>query len=100
MSFLRTVDLAREKSARKSMYEKPHILSTRTHLLILKKTSLLLSVTLMFRCSDAPWPSSGFSPAGVPFPSDILLDCSVLEFGLELMSAAKVDRGREGKVEG
>lgn len=34
--------------------------------LILKKTSLLLSVTFMFRCSDLGW-SSGFPP---PAPGD------------------------------
>jgi len=38
--------------------------------LILKKTSLLLSVTLMLRCSVCPAPS-GFSGApGLPFSSD------------------------------
>jgi hypothetical protein len=40
-------------------------------LLILKKTSLLLSVTLMFRCSLTAW-ASGFSGAGLPLSSDIL----------------------------
>jgi len=40
--------------------------------LILKKTSLLLSVTLMFRCSGAAGPSAG--AVGAPFSplSDIL----------------------------
>lgn len=37
--------------------------------LILKKTSLLLSVTLMFKCSETG--TSGFSPAGLPSFSDI-----------------------------
>jgi len=42
--------------------------------LILKKTSLLLSVTLMFKCSDCAFPS-GFSCApGLPFSDpDILV---------------------------
>lgn len=39
--------------------------------LILKKTSLLLSVTLILRCSLAPVEASGFSCApGLPFSSD------------------------------
>ena len=38
--------------------------------LILKNTSLLLSVTLMFKCSDGAFPS-GFSCApGLAFPSE------------------------------
>ena len=35
--------------------------------LILKKTSLLLSVTLMFRCSLAPWGASIPCCTGLPF---------------------------------
>lgn len=42
--------------------------------LILKKTSLLLSVTLMLRCSEGAGASSGFSPGdGEAWLSDIFV---------------------------
>jgi len=48
--------------------------------LILKKTSLLLSVTLMLRCSELAGSPAG-PPAGLPFSfsADMLLACCICE---------------------
>lgn len=63
--------------------------------LILKKTSLLLSVTFMLRCSD--WPSSGFC-AGEPL-SDILgVFVSGIRRSNESASLGRVGAGAEREV--
>ena len=56
--------------------------------LILKKTSLLLSVTLMFKCSDCAFPS-GFSCAGLPFsdPDMMVVGCKIVDEAVDVLLA-------------
>jgi hypothetical protein len=60
--------------------------------LILKKTSLLLSVTLILRCSDWP-PSSGFCCGGEP-----LSDMLIAEYAVRLVGSGGWVRGRGWKL--
>lgn len=70
-------------------------LSSLVERLILKKTSLLLSVTLIFRCSTPPPGASLRSALGEPFSwlSDILLEGGGLDDGAVVLAVGTVGVG-------